>query len=60
MKPNQLVLIVGAFIVMIALFAFFPQLGLFTLSIMNQIKNWVKIVFYNIYSKASGGWLDYV
>lgn len=46
-------------IIMVGLMAFFPHVGLFTLSMINQIKNWTKIVFYSIFSKATRGGIDY-
>jgi hypothetical protein len=56
---RDLILLVLAVILAMGLMALFPQFGLMIMGVMNQIRNWIKILLYSIMSTATGGASSY-
>ncbi len=55
MNEKTLLMIVFAFVLFIAMAWFAPQLGLYTMHVINQIKNWFKIILNSIISSSPLG-----
>ena len=60
MNERTLILIGFTMIGAIAVIIFFPKAGQALLGIINQIKNWFKIILYSTFSKATQGTIEYL